>query len=107
MAFADHPDTAEPGRCARWRFCIPTDVAPPHEYKMLSDRLQQITSSARGQRIWLAERHLFDSAGAQDLVDHSRDELVALCHWIEQNFTAKNRPTAAYRRELAARGLWD
>lgn len=63
-----------------------------HEYKALSDRLQQITSSARGHRIWLAERHAFDSVGAQDLVDHSRDELVAILHWIEGNFHAKEPP---------------
>ncbi len=107
MAFAMHPNTAEPGRGVRWGYSIPDGFASFDEYKGLSDRLQQITSTRRGQRIWIAERNRFDSAGAQDLVDHSRDELVDMLRWVEDKFTPKNRPTAAYRRELVARALWD
>ena len=106
MAFENHPETAEKGRSVKWGYGIPVGAAPYHEYAMLGTRIAKITSTARGMRIWLAERHRFDSVGSADMVDYSRDELVSLLEWTELRFTPKNRPNAAYHRELTERGLW-
>ena len=67
------------------------------EISDLSTRLVQCTQDERGRRIY----YLYCQQEQLPIpCIFSRDALLKMQSWLNDRFTAKGRPTAAYRREL-------
>jgi len=96
--FANHPNTHD--LCREWS--LPPDC-PIEDISQLSTRLMQCTPDERGRRIYILycqqEQLPIPCTWAGNF---SRDALLKMQTWLNDNFTAKGRPTAAYKRELLA-----